>query len=153
MGAAFVLSPPQQPAEAPGQTTNRHLLRNNSGVRALEVMTKTAHPVALVVDDEELLRMSAAGLLGDHGFDVIEDEKAAAALRELEAHPDVWLLFTDIQMPGGSNAWTWREVHARWPNAAKRFAAEGARLFMTGRREKGLGPQRCSRSQGYQRSL
>src|ERR1700733_13679651 len=109
MGAAFVLSPPQQPAEAPGQTNNRHLSRNNSGVRALEVMTKTAHPVALVVDDEELLRMSAAGLLGDHGFDVIEDQKAAAALRELEAHPDVWLLFTDIQMPGGSNAWTWRE--------------------------------------------
>jgi CheY-like chemotaxis protein len=36
------------------------------------MMKKTAHPVALVVDDEELLRMSAAGLLEDHGFEVIE---------------------------------------------------------------------------------
>jgi len=80
-------------------------------------MTKTAHPVALVVDDEELLRMSAAGLLEDHGFEVIEAPNAAEALRELEAHPDVRLLFTDIQMPGGSNGLDLaREVHARWPN-------------------------------------
>jgi two-component system, response regulator PdtaR len=70
-----------------------------------------------VVDDEELLRMSAAGLLEDHGFEVIEAANAAAALRELEAHPDVRLLFTDIQMPGGSNGMDLaREVHARWPN-------------------------------------
>jgi two-component system, response regulator PdtaR len=80
-------------------------------------MTKTAHPVALVVDDEEILRMSAAGLLEDHGFEVIEAANAAEALRELEAHPDVRLLFTDIQMPGGSNGMDLaREVHARWPH-------------------------------------
>jgi CheY-like chemotaxis protein len=80
------------------------------------VMTKTAHPLALVVDDEELLRMFAAGLLEDHGFEVIEAENAAAALRELEAHHDVRLLFTDIQMPGRSNGMDLaREVHERWP--------------------------------------
>jgi two-component system, response regulator PdtaR len=79
-------------------------------------MAKNAHPVALVVDDEELLRMFAAGLLEDYGFEVIEAENAAAAVKELEAHPDVRLLFTDIQMPGGSNGMDLaREVHARWP--------------------------------------
>jgi two-component system, response regulator PdtaR len=61
--------------------------------------------------------MSAAGLLEDHAFDVIEAENAPAALRELEAHPNVRLLFTDIQMPRGSNGMDLtREVHARWPS-------------------------------------
>jgi CheY-like chemotaxis protein len=75
----------------------------------LAVMTTTAHPMALVADDEELLRMYGAGLLEEHGFEVIEAENAAAALRELEAHPDVRLLFTDIEMPGALNGMTWRE--------------------------------------------
>jgi two-component system, response regulator PdtaR len=80
-------------------------------------MTKTEHPLALVVDDEELLRMFAAGLLEDHGYEVIEAESAAAAVRALEAHHDVRLIFTDIQMPGRSNGMDLaREVHARWPN-------------------------------------
>jgi CheY-like chemotaxis protein len=67
--------------------------------------------VALVVDDEEVLRMFAAGLL-DHGFEVVEAKNAAAALRELEAHPDVRLLFTDIQMPVASKGMDLaREAH------------------------------------------
>jgi CheY-like chemotaxis protein len=86
-------------------------------MRALEVMKKTAHPLALVVDDEELLRLFAAGLLEEHGFEVIEAENAAAALRMLESHRDVRLLFTDIQMPGRSDGMDLaREVHARWPH-------------------------------------
>jgi two-component system, response regulator PdtaR len=61
--------------------------------------------------------MFAAGLLEDHGFEVVEAKNAAAALRELEAHPDVRLLFTDIQMPVASKGMDLtREVHARWPN-------------------------------------
>lgn len=53
--------------------------------------------------------MFAAGLLEEHGFEVIETENAAAALRELEAHRDVRLLFTDIQCRDGQTVWTWRE--------------------------------------------
>jgi len=41
-------------------------------MRAFDVMEKTAHPLALGVDDEEILRMFAAGLLEEHGFEVIE---------------------------------------------------------------------------------
>jgi CheY-like chemotaxis protein len=65
-------------------------------------MNEAAHPLALVVDDEEILRLFAAGLFEEHGFDVMGAENAAAALRVLESHRDVRLLFTDIQMPGGS---------------------------------------------------
>ena len=86
-------------------------------MRALGVMDEAAHPLALVVDDEEILRLFAAGLLEEHGFDVMGAENAAAALRVLESHRDVRLLFTDIQMPGASNGMDLaREVHARWSN-------------------------------------
>jgi two-component system, response regulator PdtaR len=64
------------------------------------VMGEAAHPLALVVDDEEILRLFAAGLLEEHGFGVMRAENAAAALRVLESHRDARLLFTDIQMPG-----------------------------------------------------
>src|ERR1700722_11685907 len=74
------------------------------------------NPLALVVDDEELLRLFAAGLLEEHGFEVLEAENAAAALKVLESHHGVRLLFTDIQMPGVLNGLDLaRKVHARWP--------------------------------------
>jgi two-component system, response regulator PdtaR len=102
---------------SPKPTTIARRSRNNTDVGALEGMVEAAHPLALVVDDEELLRLFAAGLLEDRGFKVIEAENAAAALRALEAHHDVRLLFTDIQMPGALNGLDLaREVHARWPN-------------------------------------
>ncbi len=80
-------------------------------------MDETTPPSAVVVDDEELLRIYAAGLLEEHGFKVLEAENAAAALQVLETHKDVRLLFTDIQMPGAQDGMNLaREVHARWPN-------------------------------------
>jgi CheY-like chemotaxis protein len=83
------------------------------------VMDEGVHPLPLVVDDEEILRLFAAGLLEEHGFDVMEAENAAAALRVLDSHRDVRLLFTDIQMPGALSGMDLaREVHARWPKRA-----------------------------------
>ena len=76
-----------------------------------------AKPVILVVEDDELLRLHAAGLLEDHGFGVVEAENADAALKLLETRDDVRLLFTDIQMPGSCDGMDpARQVHARWPN-------------------------------------
>jgi two-component system, response regulator PdtaR len=64
------------------------------------------------------LRLNAADLLEDHGYRVIETENAAAALKVLETHPDVRLVFTYIQIPGkldgGIDLARW--VHAHWPN-------------------------------------
>lgn len=56
--------------------------------------------VVLVVDDEPLIRMNAADMLMDAGWTAIEAADAAEALALLEAHPEVTVLFTDINMPG-----------------------------------------------------
>ena len=56
--------------------------------------------VVLVVDDEPLIRMSAADMLADAGWTALEAADAAEGLELLEAHPEVTVLFTDINMPG-----------------------------------------------------
>jgi CheY-like chemotaxis protein len=76
-----------------------------------------SNPAILVVKDETLIRLWAAGLLEENGFSVLEAENAEAALKVLESRPDVKLLFTDVQMPGSLNGMELaREVHARWPH-------------------------------------
>ena len=58
-------------------------------------------PVVLVVEDDEfLLRMNAAEMIGDAGFNVVEAGNADEAIAILEARPDIHVVFTDIQMPG-----------------------------------------------------
>ncbi len=70
-----------------------------------------------MVDDNELLRLYAGGLLADHGFEVVEADSAEAALKVMQSRDAVRLLFTDMQMPGGRDGLELaREVHARWPN-------------------------------------
>ena len=54
----------------------------------------------LVVEDDVFIRMSAAELLRDYGWDVIEADCADAAVAHLEADTTVALVFSDIQMPG-----------------------------------------------------
>ena len=56
--------------------------------------------VVLVVDDEPLIRMNAVDMLLDAGFQVLEAADAAEALQVLADHPEVAVLFTDINMPG-----------------------------------------------------
>jgi DNA-binding NtrC family response regulator len=76
-----------------------------------------AKPTILVVEDDALLRMYAAGLLEENGFGAVEAENADAALKLLENRDDVRLLFTDIQMPGSCDGMDLaRQVHARWPS-------------------------------------
>jgi CheY-like chemotaxis protein len=41
--------------------------------------------------------------LSELGYSVLEAVDGASALRALEAHPDVRLLFTDVGLPGGLN--------------------------------------------------
>jgi len=83
-------------------------------------MTETdphPQPVVLVAEDEELIRLWAAGVLQENGFSVLEAANAEAALRVLEARPEVRLLFTDIHMPGAFDGMELaRRVHDRWPN-------------------------------------
>lgn len=55
--------------------------------------------VILVVEDEPAVRQFSMDALGMLGYRVLEADGAAAALRILEAHPEIALLFTDVVMP------------------------------------------------------
>ena len=54
----------------------------------------------LVVEDECFIRMNAAEIVQDDGLEVLEASNAAEALEILRSHPEVAVLFTDIDMPG-----------------------------------------------------
>jgi CheY-like chemotaxis protein len=76
----------------------------------------TRRPVVLIVEDEFLLRMNAAEMIGDAGFDVVEAANADEAIAILEARPDIHVVFTDIQMPGSMDGLKLaRFVRGRWP--------------------------------------
>lgn len=73
-------------------------------------------PVILVVEDEGLVRMAAADDLVEAGFKVLEAANADQAIKMLETHPEITILFTDIDMPGSMDGI--RLAHAvreRWP--------------------------------------
>jgi len=55
--------------------------------------------VVLVVEDEPAVRQFSLDALGELGYRVLEADGAKAALRLLEAHSEIALLFTDIVMP------------------------------------------------------
>ena len=57
----------------------------------------------LVVEDETIVRFSAADALTDAGFHVIQAEDAREALAALESGLKPSLLFTDVNMPGDTN--------------------------------------------------
>jgi len=82
----------------------------------MDLSTAPLPAVALVAEDEFLLRMEAADTLSDVGFTVLEVASADDALRFLEERDDVDLLFTDVNMPGHLDGFGLaREVAARWP--------------------------------------
>jgi CheY-like chemotaxis protein len=77
--------------------------------------------VALVVEDDPLLRLDAAALLEDAGFETVDFASADRALSYLQGHAErVTLIFTDIALPGQLDgvglartaclAWPWLTV-------------------------------------------
>lgn len=54
----------------------------------------------LVVEDELIVRMDIAMSLEDEGFTVLEASNADEAIVILKRHPEIRLMFTDIDMPG-----------------------------------------------------
>ncbi len=59
-----------------------------------------AAPLILVVDDDADVRPLAASILREAGFRVLEAADGDQAVRILDHHRDVALIFTDIVMPG-----------------------------------------------------
>ena len=76
-------------------------------------------PVVLVVEDEELIRMTAMAMVEDAGFEAISACDADEAIRILESRNDIRAVFTDVQMPGSMDGIRLaRVVHNRWPPVA-----------------------------------
>jgi signal transduction histidine kinase/ActR/RegA family two-component response regulator len=63
----------------------------------------TGHEVVLVVEDDELVRESLLTQLESLGYTTHAARNAEEALKILEAHADIALLFTDVVLPGGLN--------------------------------------------------
>ena len=73
----------------------------------------------LVVEDEPLIRIELADLLIDMGYRVLEAARADAAIRILEAHPEIVAIITDLDMPGSMDGLALaRVVRDRWPPCA-----------------------------------
>jgi CheY-like chemotaxis protein len=74
--------------------------------------------VVLLVEDEPLVRMTAADELEEAGFQVLEAANADVAIAVLETRSEeVQVLFTDVDMPGSMDGLELAEqVHRRWPH-------------------------------------
>jgi two-component system, response regulator PdtaR len=70
----------------------------------------------LVVEDELLIRMAALDFVEEAGFAVFEACGADEAIRILELHPEIRIVFTDINMPGSMDGLKLAHyIRRRWP--------------------------------------
>jgi CheY-like chemotaxis protein len=78
--------------------------------------TPRSGSLILVVEDDALLRMHAAEMIEEAGFQVLEAGGADEAIRLLESRTDIRIIFTDIDMPGSMNGLKLAHAVAkRWP--------------------------------------
>jgi len=89
-----------------GTTVKLYLPRHHEAARALPVAKAgagvvygDASDVILVVEDEAAVRTLSVAMLAELGYRVLEADGAATALRLLDSHPEIALLFTDVVMP------------------------------------------------------
>lgn len=82
-------------------------------------MGKSIQPpryAALVVEDDPLLLMDAMDLVEEAGLRAYGARDAAEAIRFLEQHDEIRVMFTDVQMPGSMDGLHLaRAVRERWP--------------------------------------
>lgn len=58
------------------------------------------YPIVLVVEDDASLRMLATDIVEETGLPVLTAANGEEAVRLLDKHPGIGILFTDINMPG-----------------------------------------------------
>jgi DNA-binding NtrC family response regulator len=57
----------------------------------------------LVVEDDALILLATVDYFADEGFQVFEAANADIAMQELQNHPEIEVMFTDVDMPGSMN--------------------------------------------------
>ena len=75
----------------------------------------------LVVEDEEAVRAHAVAALRELGYKVFDAACAADALKAVDAHPEIGLLFTDVVMPEMNGRRLSDEVRQRRPEVKVLF--------------------------------
>jgi DNA-binding NtrC family response regulator len=81
----------------------------------------------IVVEDEPLVRLDIVMSLENEGFTVLEASNADQAIDFLNTHPEIRLMFTDIDMPGSMDGLKLAQaVRDRWP-PVKIIVASGHR--------------------------
>ena len=79
-------------------------------------MQKTELPAVLVVEDEAIIRMDAVEIIKSAGFRTYEASSADEAIRLMDRHANIGILFTDIDMPGSMDGLKLATyVRDRWP--------------------------------------
>nr|WP_277923757.1 PAS domain-containing sensor histidine kinase [Sphingomonas sp. TREG-RG-20F-R18-01] len=86
---------------------------NAGNTEAAQIDARPHRGKVLLVDDEELVRMSTADMLMDLGFDVTEAGSAEEALRLVDEGERPDILVTDHLMPGMSGAELARALRAK----------------------------------------
>lgn len=76
----------------------------------------TRETLVLIVEDEPLIRMSAATLIQGLGYRTHDAASADEAIALLEAHAEITIVFTDVQMEGSMDGIALTHWAAgRWP--------------------------------------
>ena len=85
------------------------------------------HEVVLVVEDDDDVRLFTSESLRDLNFTVLEAQDGPSALKQLESHPEVQLLFTDVGLPGINGAQLVAAARERRPDIKVLFTTGYAR--------------------------
>lgn len=106
-----------------GTTIKAYLPRLNGAETATgeddvspELLLGDAQEVVLVVEDEPAVRQFSVDALTELGYPVLEADGAEMALRFLDSHPEIVLMFTDIVMPDVNGARLAEEALRRRPD-------------------------------------
>ncbi len=86
-----------------------------------------ASEVILVVEDDDDVRTYSTDALRELGFTVLEAIDGPSALRTLEQHPEVQLLFTDVGLPGINGRELVTQAQRRRPGLKVLFTSGYAR--------------------------
>lgn len=83
----------------------------------VEQLVQSLSPLSvLVVEDEPLIRCTTVDALEMEGYEVFEAASADEALSLMQNHPQISLIFTDIDMPGSMDGVKLAGfVRDRWP--------------------------------------